>query len=180
MTNPDSASPVTSDHAMQFGFIINIFAKIETQMEIAVAGMLNTDFATAIILMGDTHYRQKQTTLRNLNQTIGIDGYVNAGLIEILDDLQKLSLLRNRIAHSVWTVGRRPGSLKPMQLILRGKKPKPLGHHHNEKAYTVEDLRASANSLEDISRRFTALLSETGLTDRVEANIDKIKMSTDP
>ncbi len=74
MTDNPDFSPVTLDHATQFGLIINIFAKIEMQMQIAVAGMLNTDLATAVILMGDTHYRQKQATVRNLNETIGIDG----------------------------------------------------------------------------------------------------------
>lgn len=178
MTDNSNYSAIMPEHAMQFGFIINIFAKIELQMQIAAAGILDTDLGTALILMSDTHYRQKQTTLRNLYATLGIDGYPNPKLIEILDAVGKLSKLRNHIAHSTWTAGRKPGSIKPMGIMLRGGIPKPYGHEENEKNYTVEDLVASARRLEAISRQFDKFLSETGLGAKVQANIDAIMSST--
>lgn len=174
MSNDPSLSAVTPDHATQFGFIINIFAKLEIHMQTAAAGILNTDLATAIILMGGTPYRQKQQTLRHLNQTIGVNGHIDQDLIAILDDLKKFSILRNQIAHCLWVSGRRPGMIKPMQLILRTNAPEPLGHYHNEKNRSVADLHDAAGELEAISRRFVAFLSRSGLSARVAANIEKI------
>lgn len=178
MTDDSNHSAVTLEHAIQFGFIINIFAKIEMQMQITAAGILDTDLGTALILMGDTHYRQKQTTLRNLHATRGIDGYPNQQLIEILDEVSELSKLRNHIAHATWVAGRKPGSIKPMGMVLRGGKPRPYGHNQNEKNYTAADLEAPARRLEAISKRFTKFLSESGLEAKVQANIDAIISST--
>ena len=179
MNETDIPSVVTPEHAKAFGFIIHIFAKLELHMQTAVAGMLDTDVATAILLMGDTNYRQKRQTVKNIHQTRGIDGRVHLGLTDLLDEMHSYSGLRNHIAHSIWTSGQRRGSIKPMYLKLRGKFPTPVGGKHHEKDYTLKELRAAANSLNDISRRFVQFLEDTGLMARVEANIDKIAESTD-
>ena len=179
MNDTETPSVVTPEHATAFGYIIHAFAKLEFHMQTAVAGMLDTDAGTAILLMGDTNYRQKRQTVRNIHQTRGIDGYVHPGLTNLLDEIHALSGLRNHIAHSIWTSGQQPGSIKPMYLKTRGKFPTPVGHWHNEKDYTLEELRAAANSLNDMSRRFVQLLEDTGLMARVEANIEKIAESTE-
>ncbi len=177
MNETEIPSVVTVEHATAFGYIIHTFAKLEFHMQTAVAGMLDTDVATAILLMGDTNYRQKRQVVRNIHQTRGIDGYVDPGLTNLLDEIHAYSGLRNHIAHSIWTSGQRPESIKPMYLKLRGKFPAPVGHQHHEKDYTIEDLRAAANSLNDISRRFVQFLEDTGLMARVTANIEKIAES---
>jgi hypothetical protein len=174
----DDISPFTDEHAKYFGHIINIFARIETQMMVCAAGILNTDLATAYILMADTHYRQKRQTLLHLNITLGINGYREPELTAILDGIHKLSGLRNAIAHNTWVKGNRPNSIKPMQLILRGEEPTPLGHWHNEQSYTPDDLRADAIKLETLSRRLAELLETTGLEERVHAKIDAINPAT--
>ncbi len=43
MSSSKKASVVTPAHAQQFGYIIHIFAKLELDMQIAVAGMLDKD-----------------------------------------------------------------------------------------------------------------------------------------
>jgi len=179
MNETDTPSVVTPEHAEAFGYIIHSFAKLELHMQTVVAGMLDTDVATAILLMGDTNYRQKRQTVRNIHQTRGIDGLVHPGLTDLLDEMHTYSGVRNHIAHSIWTSGQRPGSIKPMYLKLRSEFPAPVGHWHNEKDYTLEELRAAASSLNDISRRFVQFLEDTGLMARVTANIEKIAESTD-
>src|SRR5690348_10813383 len=91
LSKNDSASPVTHDHALWFGHIINIFAQLELLMMIAAAGILDQDLATAYILMGDTHYRQKQQTLRHLHTTLGVNGLQEPELTSILDEIHKQS-----------------------------------------------------------------------------------------
>ena len=173
-------SQMTNDHLFLFGVIINTFAEIEIQMQFAAAGMLDTHLGTAIIMMGDTPYRQKQQTLRHLNTTTGIGGQINQEMVAILDDLNKRSKLRNQIAHSAWVNGQGPGTIKPMQVQLRGKRPRELGHWHNEKDYTVDDLKAEAQKLGAIHQRFGKLLEQTGLMARVEANIAQSAEPTSP
>ena len=77
MAEHHTPSPVTAAHVLHFGYIIHVFAQIELDMQVATAGILGTDLGTAVILMGDMNYRQKRQTLRHLNSTIGIDGYVS-------------------------------------------------------------------------------------------------------
>jgi len=180
MINNENVSPVTPDHALAFGFIINFFAKCELHMQIAAAGILNADLATAVILMGDMHYRQKQQTLRHLNATIGINGEPSETLTSILDDLHKHQTIRNAVAHSVWTTGRKPGAIKPMQLLLRAKEPRPLGHHHNEENYTVSRLLDIVKSLDCIDARFRDFLDSSGLSTRAEARMEDTNSTNGP
>lgn len=170
---------VSEEHAVCFGWIINIFAKIEFNMQVAAAAILGSDLGTAVILMGDMNYRQKRQTLSHLNQTVGIDGVVIAEITQFLDGAHRYSKLRNLIAHSIWTNGQRKDSIKPLGLVLRRDgPPKPIGHDHNEQDYTPEDLRKAANSLEETARTFSRFLESSGLESRVQAKIDAIKPST--
>ena len=105
MSTQDEYYSVTADHAIYFGIIISMFAKLEHQMCIAAAGILGSDLDTAYILMGAMHYRQKRQTLNHLNATLGIRGTTSGRLKELLDRIDRHSGLRNWIAHAVW--GRR-------------------------------------------------------------------------
>jgi hypothetical protein len=178
MTTSEDEPVFSTLHATCFGYIIAVFARIETNMMTCAAGILDTDLASAYILMADTHYRQKRQTLTHLNATLGVNGRISEELTAILDDVHKYSRLRNWIAHSPWVKGNRPGSIKPMQLILRGETLKPLGHWHNEQSYTADDLKDELYALEDVSNRFAAFLDSSGLKAKVRAKIAAIKPLT--
>ena len=47
---------LTPEHMTAFGYITHNFAIIEVMIQSAAAGILNTDLATAMILMGDAGY----------------------------------------------------------------------------------------------------------------------------
>ena len=132
MSDTDGYYSVTEDHAMYFGIIISIFAKLEHKVYIAGAGMLNSDLGTAYILLGTMPYSQKRQTLVHLNTTLGVNGCTSADLRIILERIDKHSTLRNLIAHALWTEGSRPGSIKPMQIRLRSDTLKAIGHQHHE------------------------------------------------
>lgn len=178
MSESEDPYVIMPEHAAAFGYIIHLFAKFEQNMQIAVAGMLDIDFGSAMLLMGDTTYRQKRQTTRHIHTTRGIDGRIHAKFNDLLDEFHSFSSLRNHIAHSIWTTGQRKNSIKPMYVKLRGDFPKPIGHWHNEKDYTLTELQEAANTLNDILRRFDAFLVETGLLERVDANIEKINDPT--
>ncbi len=173
------AAALSADHLKWFGFFINTFARIELQMQIAAAGMMGTDLGTAIIAMHGSQYRQKRLAVKNLSRTLGINGKRIPELEALLDQVHKFSQLRNRIAHSTWTEGRRPGSAKPMVMTLSDDdEPGLLGHYHNERDWTPADLKAEAIKLEKLANDITDVLRSTGLEARVQAMIDKSKSST--
>lgn len=167
--------PVTKEHALWFGMLISEFAHFEGRMHVAAAGILNTDLGTATILLGDMNIRQKIQTLRHLNSTIGVHGKVNMEIKEALEEARKLSKLRGLIAHATWTTGRRPKSIKPMTLQLRGDVPKPRGHDHNEPDYTPDDLESEARRLNCASKKLLKALESGGLLKAVQAKFDATK-----
>lgn len=169
---------VTPAHAVQFGFIIHLFAKIETQLETVVAGMLGSDLGTAVILIGDMNYRQKRQTVLHIHNTLGFDGKGYPEFLDILEAVHKHAKLRNWIAHSIWVKGKRVDSIKPMQLILRSEKPVPLGHHHNEKDYTPKDLEDATRSLAALDTRLVKFIHDSGIWERVQAKINTISSRT--
>ena len=176
--DPNEPYPVTKEHALWFGFIISLFARFESHLNIAVAGILNTDVATGAILIGDMSYRQKRQTVKHLNSTIGVNGHFNKDLVEALDDAHQHSSLRNWIAHATWVRGQRPNSIKPMQLRLRGKAPDPIGVDEEERDYTAKELKAAAKDLDAAGLKLMRVLRETGLLDKVEANIEAMRPLT--
>lgn len=174
----DTTSPVTLEHLKGFGAIVHFFAEAEHLMHIAAAGILDTDMGTAVILLGDMAYGKKRQTLRHLNTTIGVDGKISPEVSSFLDAIHKEQNIRNWAAHATWKAGKREGSIKPLQLFLRSDEPKPLGHWHNEKDWTAEDLWDAATRIYHLTRSFRAYLEASGLVSRVEARIDAIKEST--
>ena len=132
VVNPDGPHPVTKEHALWFGVIITEFARFELRMHLAAAGILNQDIGTAMILLGGMNFRQKVQTVWHLNRTIGADGKPSPEIAESLIEARKLSKLRNYIAHSTWTDGRKNGAIKPMFVGTHGDKLKVMGHDHNE------------------------------------------------
>ena len=173
-----NVSPVTKDHLTAFGALTHHFAQAEHLMYIAAAGIMNLDLGSAIILMGDTNYSQKRQTLRHLNTTIGVNRQKSTEISEFLTTLHKHSKLRNWIAHSQWVAGKRTGSIKPMQLVLRREEPKPIGHHHNEEDYTAEEIWEKTREIHCAHKSFNRYLKESGLRSRVEAKIAEIRSST--
>lgn len=174
----DDIDPVTVEHLKGFGAITHLFARSENLMYIAAAGILDVDMGTAIILLGDGSYSQTRQTLRHLNTTIGVEGQRSPEIQAYLDAAHKKSKLRNWVAHSTWVAGRRPGSIKPMQLILRSDEPKPLGHWHNEKDYTAEELWVHGADLHRLNYNFNVYLARTGLLQRVAAKSESTNSPT--
>lgn len=133
---------------------------------------------TALILLGDMNLRQKVQTVRHLNTTIGFEEYTSHELSNILDKTMKISGLRNDIAHNNWVSGQRPGSIKPIKLKLRGDEPTPMGHWHNEKSWTAQDLETEARNLDDHVAELDSLLKRLGVFAAVQARIDETKENT--
>ena len=166
---------VTPEHARWFGVIISEFARFETRLFIAVGGILDTDLGTSLILLGDVNLRQKIQTLRHLNSTLGIEGHVNPVIEDVLEEVGKLSTLRNWIAHCTWNEGRREGTIKPMIIGLRGEEIKLRGHEHNEPEFSLDYFKEEAEKLIATSSKLMNELCSTGLYDKVMVNMEETR-----
>jgi hypothetical protein len=164
---------VTEEHAIWFGIIVHLFAKCESNMRVAIAGILNIDMGSALIMTGELQYRQLRQTLMHLNNTRGVNGYIVDGVNDALDGIHSYSKLRNWIAHSTWVEGSRPKSIKPLRLITRSDFPKTLGVHHNENTYTPKELEEAAIGLESASIKLTDAMEAAGIFDTIEDSIAK-------
>ncbi|NGX93922.1 MAG: hypothetical protein G4V63_01310, partial [Candidatus Afipia apatlaquensis] len=67
-----------------------------------------------------------------------------------LDEADGYNTLRNNICHAVWTEGKRPLSIKPLTLNLRGGKGKMVGTDDSDKDYTEIELALIADRLRKI------------------------------
>ncbi len=179
VVNPDDPHPVTKEHVFWFGVIITEFARFELRMHLAAAGILNQDIGTAMILLGGMNFRQKVQTVWHLNRTIGADGKSSPEIAESLIEARKLSKLRNYIAHSTWTEGRKKGAIKPMFVGTHGDTLKVMGHDHNEPEYDVARLEAEARRLDATSQSLLDFLESSGLWARVQAKIETTASQTD-
>jgi len=175
MSDDADLDPITPDFAVLFGFIISMFAKLERQMTIAMAGLLDTDLGTAAILMSAAGFSAKRQTLHHINWTTPMAGTFNADLSALLAEIELLTKVRNLIAHSIWVRGTRPDSIRPMNIDTRGKRLKLFGHEDTERDYTVDDIRNEGRKIDALQRELIALLESSGLLAKVQANIDALR-----
>lgn len=90
----------------------------------------------------------------------------------IVGDWSAHNAVRNLIAHSAWTDGDRPGSIKPRNLSIREGRAKFIGDGEGEVSYTAAELEAVARSLALINRRNLQFLDDSGLRQFIDENIE--------
>jgi hypothetical protein len=76
----------------------------------------------------------------------------------LLDEAHKYNGLRNNIAHSYWVAGKRPQSIKPASIRIRGGKGEIIGQDDSEKDYLLFELGAIADKLRVIHNSLLGFL----------------------
>lgn len=107
------AENLTSNHILAFGGITYNYARIEGILEIIISDMLNIDVGTTVIITEPYSSLDLRNVIKSLNRVCVLPNKLNEELAQIVGDLQSFSGLRNNIAHSTWTDGDRPDSIKP-------------------------------------------------------------------
>ena len=164
MTNPSQG------HLLEFGRVVHNFATVETGIKIALSGILQIDLAAALIVLEPC----SAGNLKNIAKSLAKDRLkpkLAEQLCCIVGDWSATSGLRNDIAHSRWTDGDRPGSIKPRGLSIQEGRVKYIGDDEKEKSYTVSELQAEAEKLRAINERVLVFLDKSGLGKIVEAKM---------
>ena len=158
-------------HLLAFGRIIHNFASVEMGIKITVSGVLEVHLDAALIAFQP----YSATDLRNVAKSLSKERLKPKDAEQfccIIGDWFKFNTLRNVIAHSRWTDGQRPRSIKPRRLNIRQGKADWFGNKLDEEDFTAEELEARAEELHLINERTKKFLQTSGLADVIESKID--------
>jgi hypothetical protein len=154
---------INHEHYMVFGGIIHGFARIEGITIAAMAGISGVDAAVLTILMRGLGYEQKRDALYSYFTLFDTKQEQQAPVRSFLDEAHQYQGLRNHISHSYWVPGKRPGTIKPATMKVRGGKGKVYGLDENEPDYTTLELAAIGDKLRVIHNSLLVFLSNQGL-----------------
>jgi hypothetical protein len=181
MAHPPTSTTVTPEHFMVFGGIIHGFARIEGIMIATMASISGVDATLITVLMRGLGYEQKRDALYSYFELFKTEQEHQRPLRNFLDEVHQYAPLRNHIAHSYWVPGKRPDTIKPATMKVRGGKGKVYGLSENEPDYTIIELARASDKLRMIHNSLFVFLSDQGLLSDMDANtlakMDTISLS---
>lgn len=154
-------------HMAAFGRVIHHFAFVETGIKIAVSGILECDLG-AVLIMSEPY---SSSDLKNVAKSLAKERLKpehSEKFCQIVGDWSKFAPLRNVIAHSRWTDGDSPGTIKPRSVKIREGRADWIGDDPAEKSFSAPDLEGIANELHKIDRRLRAFLTSSGIDAVIE------------
>jgi hypothetical protein len=155
--------PATLAHMQGFGTIIQWFARHETLMACLAAKLLDAHLGPTAFLMAGLGYAGKRDAILSLLKHSSLRADQKEKVESFLEELQGYNRLRNNAAHSVWIEGKRPDSIKPMVVVVKGGSGKVIGLKDNEQDYTPRELLQTADKISFLYNRFRDYLLAEGL-----------------
>ncbi len=156
---------LTERHLAAFGGILQCFARYEHTIEQAIAGLLQTDASSIVILMRHLDFTGKRVALLDLLRQLAIPGDRWERIFAHLSVPNSHVDLRNHIAHSSWTASPQPRSIQPDWILRWAPRVEPTlqGPPSDVVSYTLEALSEASANLAIGHERFVASLTEFGL-----------------
>jgi hypothetical protein len=155
--------PLTNDHLLAFGSIVQDFARFERLVEICISKILSANYTLTAITISNLGYIAKcQAPESLLILTPWPDQDRAHTVSRFITNFNCLTPLRNSIAHHAWKEGSRPESIKPLSARSRGGRAKFQGVSDDERDYTAVELFEIANRLMGIHDDFTKFLISVG------------------
>ncbi len=160
---------VTRKHHEAFGMIVQAFARHEQLMTMTAAWLLDAQLWPIAVVMAGLGYAGKRDAIVSIIKHVEPADERTDAISGFLNKLDKFSKLRNNIAHSTWTEGKRPDSIKPMTVIVRHGSGRFIGANQNEPDYTVKELFEAANQLNILYNSFAQFVQQSGIGAAVQA-----------
>jgi hypothetical protein len=140
-------SPMTAEHYMAFGAIVQHFAFFERLVEFCIAYILSAKHAPTALAVSGLGYTAKTEALTSLIGIHNIPAGMATTMTNAVDKFKGYYNLRKAIAHQVWLRGSRPESIKVISISAKGGKAKVRGTDDGLRDYTVDELIDIANEL---------------------------------
>jgi hypothetical protein len=111
--------PVSNDHFIAFGTIINIMVDIDGLLDAMIVAIVKGEpvILPLLTLLGQ---KDKVDYISAMAKESTLPPIAKNGLDGLLSRIRKAAALRNQIAHCPWSPGSKPGAIKPMMLGARG------------------------------------------------------------
>jgi len=162
MYGPHEVPHITEAHFAAFGRIVHAFARVEALYEAAILAILDLKPYQAAMALSQSGYEQKRQLLIALIETSGLSDDEIKQFKKRIKSIGDKSTLRNNVAHSVWTGGRRTNAIKPF-VIKTKSRLLLLGHDERERDWTSEELHNEADELLRRASTFKAFLVDLGM-----------------
>lgn len=164
-------------HMAAFGRVIHHFAFVETGIKIAISGILECDLG-AVLIFSEPY---SSLDLKNVAKSLAKERLKPEHcekFVQIVGDWSKFASLRNVIAHSRWTDGDRPGTIKPRSVKIRQGRADWIGDDPSETSYSAADLEDVVTDLRKVDQRLRDFLTSSGLQAIIEAKTDASSADT--
>jgi hypothetical protein len=158
-------SVLTDVYYRAFGSIIHSFARVEYGLQLTLSALTGIDPGRIGIVTRELGYSAKRDTLYSWMEIAQIDRTLREPIKTFFDAVDGYNPLRNLIAHSIWTHGTRPGSIKPVTVKVRGGKGRFFGDPKDptERDWTEEEMTNIAAKLGIIHNSYVSFLRDSGL-----------------
>jgi len=174
----DSFYPVTAEHMLPFGMIVQWYARIETLLQFIMAYLADTIPFRSLVLTQGLGYAGKRNALKSLlRHDEMLDNKAKEQLIWLLGQAHMHSKLRNSIAHFTWIKGEREDSIKPQYVEVRGGEGDIIGIDPSERDYTASELFVIADEVAQAYNDLLDFLNKQGISDAIAAKIEETNSS---
>jgi hypothetical protein len=123
--------------------------------------MLGLKRHQTVFLMPEFRHEQKRNMFLALLPELNISEPRREKVVKLVEWISTKSRLRNHIAHSVWTRGRKKDTIKPLSVTVK-QKLEVLGIDHNEKEWTAKELEIEAVEISQLHDELKTFLMEGG------------------
>jgi hypothetical protein len=152
---------LTREHLLACGAIIQMFARHERLLDLIMVTLVEGNSLVMVMTSG-LSYRAKHDAVKAVLKAARSARQHVERINGFIGEIDQYSGLRNHMAHSIWTLGSRPGSVKPVS-VTRGGKTKWLGFGPDERDYTLEQLNQIVDTLNERVGEFQRFLLEVGI-----------------
>jgi hypothetical protein len=152
-----------------FGNIVHSFAKFETAMIATLAYISKIELRKVLVIVQQLSYSARRDTLYSYMELFKTDPSLKQEIKDRLDPVEQYVGLRNHIAHSIWTPGVRPNSIRPMTIKIRGGKGimKGIADDGSEIDYTDQDLVDVSNKIAHLHNDYVRFALYKGMLEYI-------------
>lgn len=153
MTN--SPPPVLSTkHYTGIGRVIVRWARLESRMIEAIRALLRIPSSDAVIAFWHMNYFDKRDRISALTLLREPDGKQKKHLESLTSRMDDAYDLRNLVAHSIWSKGKRRSTISPFVVKARGGQIKIGGHNLKVDDFSAQRLMSEADKIERLEEDF--------------------------
>jgi hypothetical protein len=158
---PQSRTPseLTRAHFYAFGYIVSTYAKVEQGFKFIIAQIIGVRRHVALVLSEPYTSENLRDVIKSLAESdLAFDKAER--VVDLAKRFEKFGPLRNAIGHNLWKEGARADAVKPMRLDIRSGKTRYKGLDATERDWTLAELDAEAQKLNQLHAEQVALLNE--------------------